>query len=172
MPFLFENCQSVKIKGLTINWDIPFTFLGEVVSINSKEGWREIKPFQDGFCWKVEKGQIRFPNIDGFNYTCLGSTLPFEKRTKRVVHGAIDIDSNPSGVERMKNGNLRIYEKLNYYPPVGALLSSKGDREHDRYAPAFDFKECKNICLDSITIHHALGMGFLSAGNRNPPPAP
>lgn len=42
-----------------------------------------------------------------------------------MVHGAIDIDSNPSGVERMKNGNLRIYEKLNYYPPVGALLSSK-----------------------------------------------
>ncbi|WP_445344295.1 alpha-1,3-galactosidase-related protein, partial [Bacteroides caccae] len=143
------------------------TFLGEVVSINSKEGWREIKPFQDGFCWKVEKGQIRFPNIDGFNYTCLGSTLPFEKRTKRVVHGAIDIDSNPSGVERMKNGNLRIYEKLNYYPPVGALLSSKGDREHDRYAPAFDFKECKNICLDSITIHHALGMGFLFERSEN-----
>ena len=167
MPFLFENCQSVKIKGLTINWDIPFTFLGEVVSINSKEGWREIKPFQDGFCWKVEKGQIKFPNIDGFNYTCLGSTLPFEKRTKRVVHGAIDIDSNPSGVERMENGNLRIYEKLNYYPPVGALPSSKGDREHDRYAPAFDFKECKNICLDSITIHHALGMGFLFERSEN-----
>ena len=39
----------------------------------------------------------------------------------------------------MKNGNLRIYEKLNYYPPVGALLSSKGDREHDRYVRRLDF---------------------------------
>ena len=63
--------------------------------------------------------------------------------------------------------NLRRAEKLNYYPPVGALLSSKGDREHDRYAPAFDFKECKNICLDSITIHHALGMGFLFERSEN-----
>lgn len=50
---------------------------------------------------------------------------------------------------------------------MGALLSSKGDREHDRYAPAFDFKECKNICLDSITIHHALGMGFLFERSEN-----
>lgn len=167
MPFLFENCQSVKIKGLTINWDIPFTFLGEVISFNSKEGWREIKPFKDGFSWKLENGQIKFPGVEGFNYTCLGSTLPFEKETKRVVHGAIDIDSEPSRVEKMENGNLRIYEKLNYYPPVGSLLSSKGDRKHDRYAPAFDFKECKNINLDSITIHHALGMGFLFERSEN-----
>ena len=167
MPFLFENCQSVSIKGLTINWDIPFTFLGEVISVNPKEGWREIKPFNDGFSWKLEKGQIKFPCIDGFNYTCLGSTLPFEKEAKRVVHGAIDIDSEPSGVEKMENGNLRIYEKLNYYPPVGSLLSSKGDRGHDRYAPAFDFKECKNINLDNITIHHALGMGFLFERSEN-----
>lgn len=161
MPFLLENCHSVKIKGLTIDWDIPFTFLGEVINVNSKEGWREIKPFKEGFSWNLEKGHIKFPCVDGFSYTCLGSTLPFEKKTKRVVHGAIDIDSEPSKVERMQNGNLRIYEKLNYYPPVGSLLSSKGDREHDRYAPAFDFKECQDISLDSITIHHALGMGFL-----------
>ena len=167
MPFLLENCQSVKIKGLTNDWDIPFTFLGEIVSINSKEKWREIKPSKEGFHWKLEKEQIRFPNVDGFNYTCLGSTLPFEKGTKRVVHGAIDIDSEPSKVERMENGNLRIYEKLSYYPPVGSLLSSKGDRKHDRYAPAFDFKECNNIILDSITIHHALGMGFLFERSEN-----
>lgn len=167
MPFLFENCQSVSVKGLTIDWDIPFTFLGEVVSVNSKEGWREIKPFKEGFSWKLEKGEIKFPCIDGFNYTCLGSTLPFEKETKRVVHGAIDIDSEPSRVERTENGNLRIYEKLHYYPPVGSLLSSKGDRDHDRYAPAFDFKECRSISLDSITIHHALGMGFLFERSEN-----
>lgn len=166
-PFLFENCQAVKVTGLTINWDIPFTFLGEVVCVNPAEGWREIKPFEHGFSWKLEGGKIKFPAVDGFHYTCLGSTLPFDKNTRRVVRGAIDIDSDPSRVEKLGNGNLRIYEKLSYYPPVGSLLSSKGDREHDRYAPAFDFKECKNICLDSITVHHALGMGFLFERSEN-----
>lgn len=160
-PFLFESCNSVKVSDLTINWDIPFTFLGEVINVDSIEGWREIKPYREGFSWKLRNGELRFPMIDGFYYPQLGSTLAFDKNVKRVVHGAIDIESNPVKVEKLKNGNLRFYEKLKYYPPVGSLLSSKGDRQNDRYAPAFDFKECKNILLDNITIHHALGMAFL-----------
>lgn len=55
MPFLFENCQSVKIKGLTINWDIPFTFLGEVVSINSKRGGGKLNLFRTDFAGKSRR---------------------------------------------------------------------------------------------------------------------
>ena len=47
------------------------------------------------------------------------------------------------------------------YPPVGSVLSSKGDREHDRYAPAFEVKSSKNITFDGLVVHHALGMGYL-----------
>ncbi|MFI3286628.1 MAG: right-handed parallel beta-helix repeat-containing protein [Rikenellaceae bacterium] len=161
MPFLFEDCGAVKVSGVTINWDIPFTFLAEVMAVNPEEGWREVKPMTEGFSWELKNGKILFPNIDGFNYEVLGSTLPFTKDEKRVVKGAIDTYSNPTRVEKLANGNLRIYEKARYYPPVGSMLSSKGDREHDRYAPAFEVKDCKNVELDDITIHHALGMGFL-----------
>ena len=160
-PFLFEECNNVKISGVTVNWDIPFIFLGEVIAINPKEGWREIKPMREGFSWKLEKNKIMFPNIDGFNYSILGSTLPFDKTTKKVVTGAQDMHSDPTKVIELPNGNLRIYEKQKYYPPIGSLLSSKGDREKDRYAPAFDFKECQNININNVTVHHALGMAYL-----------
>lgn len=160
-PFLFEECNNVKISGVTVNWDIPFTFIGEVIAINPKEGWREIKPMREGFSWKLEKNKIMFPNIDGFNYSILGSTLPFDKTTKKVVTGAQDMHSDPTKVIELPNGNLRIYEKQKYYPPIGSLLSSKGDREKDRYAPAFDFKECQNININNVTVHHALGMAYL-----------
>lgn len=160
-PFLFEECNNVKISGVTVNWDIPFTFLGEVIAINPKEGWREFKPMREGFSWKLEKNKIMFPNIDGFNYSILGSTLPFDKTTKKVVTGAQDMHSDPTKVIELPNGNLRIYEKQKYYPPIGSLLSSKGDREKDRYAPAFDFKECQNININNVTVHHALGMAYL-----------
>jgi polygalacturonase len=83
------------------------------------------------------------------------------------VHGTWDIESKPRWVEKLDNGYLRFHEFLKYYPPVGSLLSSKGDREHDRYAPAFDFKKSSNIVLDNITIHHALGMGFLFERSEN-----
>jgi len=55
-PFLFENCSSVKMSDVTIDWDIPFSFQGEVIAVNKEEGWRDIKPFQKGFSRKVAKG--------------------------------------------------------------------------------------------------------------------
>ena len=167
MPFLFEHCESVKVNNVIIDWDIPFTFLGEVMAINEEEGWRDIKPFEDGFSWRIKNGQLQFPNIDGFSYSHLGSTLAFDAAEKRPAHGAWDIESKPRWVEKLSNGNLRFYEFLKHYPPVGSLLSSKGDREHDRYAPAFDFKSCSNILLEGIVVHHALGMGFLFERSEN-----
>ena len=161
MPFLFEDCERISVSDLVIDWDIPFTFLGEVIAVNEKEGWRDIKPFRDGFSWKIRNGKLEFPDIDGFSYTYTGSTLAFDPIEKRPVHGAWDVHSHPRWVEKLANGNLRFHEFLKHYPPVGALLSSKGDREHDRYAPAFDFKTSSNIELNGIIIHHALGMGFL-----------
>ncbi|MFI3305570.1 MAG: right-handed parallel beta-helix repeat-containing protein [Rikenellaceae bacterium] len=163
MPFLFEGCDNVEVRDLTIDWDTPFTFLAEVIETNAKEGWRVVRPrtAKDGFSWMLKGGKIQYPNIDGFNYAYLGSTLAFDPETKRPVVGILDLHSEPTKVEQLKSGDLKIYEKLRQMPPVGSLLSSKGDREHDRYAPAFDFKECSNIHLEGITIHHALGMGFL-----------
>lgn len=167
MPFLFEDCESVKVSNLVIDWDIPFTFLGEVVAVNEEEGWRDIKPFKDGFSWEIRNDHLEFPNIDGFSYSYPGSTLAFDAAEKRPVHGAWDIYSKPRWVEKLPNDNLRFHELLKHYPPIGSLLSSKGDREHDRYAPAFDFKTSSNIYLDGIVVHHALGMGFLFERSEN-----
>ena len=167
MPFLFENSEQVNVSNLTIDWDIPFTFLGEVIAVNEDEGWRDIKPFEDGFSWKLKKGHLEFPDVDGFSYSHLGSTLAFDPVEKRPIHGTWDIESKPQWVEKRPEGILRFHEPLKYYPPVGSLLSSKGDREHDRYSPAFDFKKTSNIELDGIVIHHALGMGFLFERSEN-----
>lgn len=161
-PFQFKDCDNVSVKNITIDWDIPFTFLGEVMAVNEEEGWRDIKPFTDGFSWNLDhKGHLAFPNIDGFSYTKLGSTLAFDAKHKRVAHGALDLHSDPRWVEKRKGGILRFHEPLKHYPPVGSLLSSKGNREDDRYAPAFQTTSSNNVHFENIVIHHALGMGFL-----------
>ncbi|MFI3321446.1 MAG: right-handed parallel beta-helix repeat-containing protein [Rikenellaceae bacterium] len=167
MPFLFEYCNEVKVSDVTIDWDIPYLFEGDIVATNAQEGWVEVKPYTEGYSWKFAKGEITYPNIDGFSYEYLGSTLFFDKETKRVVNGAIDMHSVPTKIEDKGNGVYRLYQKTRYTPPVGAVWTSKGDRAHDRYAPAFDFKECQNIVTDGIIIHHALGMGFLYERSEN-----
>lgn len=166
-PFQFENCGNIKVTDLILDWDIPFTFQGDVIAVNEEEGWRDIKPFTDGYSWELKGGLVYFPNIDGFSFDYMGSTLAFDKEHKRVAHGAWDMKSNPSYVEELPNGNLRFHELLKHYPEVGSILHSKGDKAHNRYAPAFQVKEAQNILFEGITIHHALGMGFLFERSEN-----
>jgi len=159
-PFIFENCNKVSINDLSIDWDIPFTFQGEIVGYNKTEKWREIKPTNEGFSWKVRKNKLLFPNIDGYSFSELGHTYTFDPQTKDVVYGVKGSHSNPNKIEKLPNGNLRIHEKLNFYPPIGSIQSSSGINPV-RYAPGIYVKASKNITIDNVKIYHALGMGFL-----------
>lgn len=161
-PFIFEDCQKVNVTDLILDWDIPFAFQADVLAVNKEAHYIDVKPYTSGFSWDLVKGKIRFPNIDGFQYSSLGSTLPHIKETKAIDYGAWDMHLDPQFVEELSHGVLRLYQKdLNYYPRVGTVLNSKGDREKDRYAPAFLTRRSSQIVFDRVVIHHALGMGFL-----------
>ena len=167
-PFQISECKKLSIRNLTIDWDIPFLFQGEVTAVNKMENWFEIRPFTKGYSWKIENDQIKFPEIDGFSFFELGSTLAYDSKLKRVAYGALDMTMRPRWVEKMPNGILRIHEKIkNYFPKVGEVINSKGESEQNRYAPAFQIVNSKNVLLEGITIHHALGMGFLFERTEN-----
>ncbi|HET8829019.1 MAG TPA: right-handed parallel beta-helix repeat-containing protein [Pelobium sp.] len=160
-PFVFDNCSALSMNNLTIDWDTPFDFLGEVVDVNPTEGWRDIKPINIGVNWTVQNGQLKFPNIDGLVFLEPGHTLAFDAKTKAVAYGAWDINSKPSKVEKLKNGNLRFHEKLRRYPTIGSLLNSSGVTSQNRYSAAVWGTASKNILLQSVIINYSLGMGFM-----------
>ncbi|MFR9591924.1 MAG: right-handed parallel beta-helix repeat-containing protein [Rikenellaceae bacterium] len=161
LPFLFEECAKVTVKNLSVDWDIPFLFQAEMVAFNKKEGWRDVRPYTDGFSWSVKGGVLTFPNVDGFAYTKLGSSLAFDKEEKRVASYVRDFSSSPRWVEEREGGILRIHEPMKVFPPIGTIVNSKGDRNLQRYAPAFEVKESQNVTLEGVTVHHALGMAYL-----------
>jgi len=161
MPFKFDNCQKITMSNLTMDWDIPFVFQSKVLVVNEKEQWIDVLPFKDGYSWKLQKGQLKFPNIDGFTYNKLGSTLSFDEKEKRVTHGALDHTINIARIEKRPKGVLRIHDKFRKFPPVGSILNSKGGKGENRYAPTIQVQSSKNVHFDGVVIHHALGMGFL-----------
>lgn len=161
LPFLFEKCGKIRAKDLTLDWDIPFCIQGEVMAVNPAEGWRDLKMFTKGYSWKLINGRLTFPNIDGFAFADLGSTLAFDPVEQRVAHGAWDAHSRPERVEKRKGGVYRFHEKMKNWPAVGTVVNFKGAMNENRYAPAFHVKSSRNIRFEGITIHHALGMGFL-----------
>ncbi|WP_298493949.1 right-handed parallel beta-helix repeat-containing protein [uncultured Algibacter sp.] len=161
-PFVFEGCNKIDVRNLTLDWDIPFSFQGDVMAVNEVEQYYDLKPYTKGFSWKLRKGQIEFPGINHFNFTSLGSSLSHNKETKAVDYGAWDQNLIPNYVEKLPNGNLRFHDNnMKKFPRVGSVLQSKGDKKNNRYAPAFLVRNSKNIIFDKVVIHHALGMGFL-----------
>jgi len=168
LPFVFEDCKSLSVKNTTIDWDVPFSFQGDIVEINKLDEWFDLKPYTEGYSWKLSKGKIKFPNINHFTYSELGSTLSHNKETKAVDYGAWDQSLEPDYVEERSNGLLRFHVKgIQHYPRVGSVLQSKGDHDNNRYAPAFLTRNSKNIIFDNVVIHHALGMGFLFERSEN-----
>lgn len=161
-PFVFEDCNKIDVKNLTLDWAIPFSFQGDVIAINKEEHYYDLKPYTKGFSWKLKKGRIEFPGINHFNFTSLGSSLSHNKETKAIDYGAWDQSLDPNFVEKLPNGNLRFHDKnMKKFPRVGSVLQSKGAKKSNRYAPAFLVRNSKNIVFDKVVIHHALGMGFL-----------
>lgn len=161
-PFVFEKCNKIEVNNLIIDWDIPFSFQGDVLAVNEEEHYYDLKPYTEGFSWELKKGRIEFPGINYFNFTALGSTLSHNKETKAVDYGAWDMSLNLNYVEKLPSGNLRFHDKnMKHFPRVGSVLQSKGDKLNNRYAPAFLVRNSKNITFNNVVIHHALGMGFL-----------
>ncbi|MBD0777522.1 right-handed parallel beta-helix repeat-containing protein [Maribacter sp. ANRC-HE7] len=167
-PFVFEGCNRINIQHLTLDWDIPFSFQGDVIATNEEENYYDLKPYAKGFSWKLKRGRIEFPGINDFIFESLGSSLSHNKETKAVDYGAWDQSLRSNYVEKLTNGNLRFYDKnMTKFPRVGSVLQSKGDKKNNRYAPAFLIRNSKNIVIDKVIIHHALGMGFLFERSEN-----
>lgn len=160
-PFQFENCKNINLKNITIDWDIPYIFQARVLSTNKKEGYMDVKPLVDGYSWKFKDDKITFPNINEFNFHELGHTHCFNPKTKSTFYGSFGLHLNPKKVEKLGKGVFRFYERLRKFPPVGSIVAAKGGKYLNRYAPAFQTQECKNVVFDKVIIHHALGMGFL-----------
>lgn len=160
-PFQFENCKKIDVKNVTIDWDIPLIFQAEVLQVNQKEKWFDMKPFTNGYSWNFENNHISFPNIDGFNFYELGHAHCFDPKTKSTFYGAFGLHLNPDKVEKLENGVYRFHQKMKHYPPVGAIVASKGGKDLNRYAPAFQTVNCSNVVYDNIVVHFALGMAYL-----------
>lgn len=161
MPFFFKGCRKVEMSNLTIDWDIPFTFQATVEEVNTDAGWIDLVPFTEGFSWSVQGDRLLFPDVDGFSYAHIGETLSFDPEHGRVAHGAWDMHLDAAKVERRPDGRLRLHANPQHFPSSGTVIVSKGKMGENRYAPAIYGIRSSNIRIEDVTLHHALGMGFL-----------
>ncbi len=69
--------------------------------------------------------------------------------------------------KEIKPGLVRIYNHKKGLPPVGFILTAKGDQSINRVAPAFRLTWNTNFKAQNVTVHHAGGMGLIAENCEN-----
>ncbi|WP_281614884.1 right-handed parallel beta-helix repeat-containing protein [Flammeovirga sp. SubArs3] len=64
-------------------------------------------------------------------------------------------------LKQVAPGVVRFYNHKKQLPPIGTILSTKGQQGENRVAPGIRVNNTNNFHLTDVTIHHAGGMGLL-----------
>ncbi|OHX64435.1 alpha-1,3-galactosidase-related protein [Flammeovirga pacifica] len=70
-------------------------------------------------------------------------------------------------VKEIEPGVVRFYNHKKALPPIGTILSTKGQQGENRVAPGIRVTYTKNFDIENVTLHHAGGMGLLVENSEN-----
>lgn len=70
-------------------------------------------------------------------------------------------------VEELKPGLLRVHGHTKKMPPVGYILSMKGEQGLNRVSPAFSVTHTNGFNALNINVHHAGGMGIIAENSSD-----
>ncbi len=63
--------------------------------------------------------------------------------------------------EQIERGVVRVYNQKRSLPPIGMIVTMKGEQGQNRFAPGFKLNNVKGFNCEGVTVFHAGGMGFL-----------
>ena len=70
-------------------------------------------------------------------------------------------------VKELKPGLVRVFGHTKQMPPVGMILTMKGEQGFNRTSPAFRVTHTKGFKGTNVTIHHAGGMGIIAENSSD-----
>ncbi|WP_218939734.1 alpha-1,3-galactosidase-related protein [Lutibacter citreus] len=70
-------------------------------------------------------------------------------------------------VKELKPGLVRVFGHKKKMPPVGLILSMKGEQGFNRVAPAFRVTHTNGFNGKNVNIHHAGGMGIIAENSSD-----
>ena len=98
-------------------------------------------------------------NLNKINYK-------YEYDRRDVGNKDIGIE-NRVMVEELKPGLLRVHGHSKKMPPVGHILSMKGEQGLNRVSPAFRVTHTDGFNGTNVNIHHAGGMGIIAENSSD-----
>ena len=169
VPFYVEDCSDVRLKGLTVDYDVPFLLEGEVMAVDETGRSIDLKVTSGVKC-RIADGKLLFSGYDwelglGNNIVFDPATMSPYWNTARFLHRywekALEAEELGDSLYRLSGFNSR------ELPPVGSVYVDKGPNGQNRLYPCIVVKKSRNISLGNMAVHCAGAMALVCENTEN-----
>ena len=169
VPFAVKGSSNVTIKGVSVDYDYPWTFEGTVLSSDPVSRSFTVKVFPDTK-YRIEGDRLFFGGYD-WEYP-MGESILFDPKTHRPFFDTCAYDhgywSGEMGAREIGEGIIE-FTRLSArdVPPVGSVWDDKGPAGLNRRFPAMAVLSSKNINIENVHIYRSGGMGLIAEYSEN-----
>lgn len=165
-PFTIDGSSTITIKNISIDWDIPLTAQGEVISVDKEH--IDLYIDQRQYPYVIKNDKLVFVG-EGWKSELKG-VMEFERETHLISYRTGDVPSalgrnwRNYKVQELANGKVRLHNDFQRKPTIGNMLVLRhSDRDHSMIF----INNSKDIFMERIDGHHCPGIGVLSQYSEN-----
>jgi Right handed beta helix region len=161
-PFTIDNCENIYIRNVNIDWDIPLTAQGQVMTVT--DDYIDIAINVLEYPYIIEKGKLVFTGEGWKSQLWDWGVMEFDKNTKLIASNTGDESCLGDGYQQytatdVQYGLVRLSYPFKRKPSVGNYLVLRHSaRDH---AGTF-ITGSKNISIENMNLYHTAGLGILS----------
>jgi pectate lyase len=162
-PLTIDSCENIRIRNVTIDWDIPMTAQGQITAVGNN--FIDVNIHKES-PYVIEHGKIFFVG-EGWKSE-LTDVMEFDKTTKLIATGCGDgclgNDFYAYQATAISKGHARISYAVGRRPSVGNWLALRHSaRDH---AGTFILNS-KNVAVENMQMFQNAGLGILSQYSEN-----
>lgn len=169
VPFAVKNSKNVKISGISIDYDYPWTFEGEVLSNDAVKRSFVVRVFPDNK-YRIDGDRLLFGGYD-WEYP-MGESIVFNPATRRPWYDTSAYDhgywSGEMGAREIEPGIVE-FTRLSArdVPPVGSIWDDKGPMQLNRSCPGIALLSSKNIEVTDVHVYRSGAMALMAEYSEN-----
>ena len=164
VPIAAKGSENLRIEGISIDYDLPWTFEAEVISNDPEQRSFVVRVFPDSK-YRIEDGRLFFGGYD-WEYP-MGESIVFDPKTHRPWYNTVAYDhgywSGEMGAREIEPGIVEFTRhSARSVPPVGSIWDDKGPTRLNRLYPAIALLCSKNVMLKDVHVYRSGGMSLIA----------